>query len=474
MKKFLFAMLLLFVGHAHAVTSSRFYQVSGSGIASDHSASAAAACQNWIVKNGSATYTYVGITDIPPTFFNCNVKYTGSGQAVSIAGGSSTTTCPDGQDVVLPSATYPKCGVPPPPLCTAGATSTKTFFNGTGPLGSATSTSAPIPWPTSDGSCNVEYSTLEECRSRVNAAGTGQEFYCTFSGKQTGVATPPGTAPTPSTITPAPTDKPATSNVKDAGNGKSCPAGTTSLGIDSAGGMICGGSGTSPIIPPKTEVKTPPVTTNNPDGSTTKVETSTRSNSDGSTTTTTTTTVTGANGGTTVTQSTSTSQKPSGSGGGAGVNDSTDDKKDDFCIKNPTLNVCKNSQVTGECEETACQGDAIQCSILRQQRKEYCDNMKDTPQVLLGRDLLAGNDPLQSQIDAAKTGTTVDLASQSFDQSSFAPSACFASKAGSSHGHAIPIDFSAACNSAASIRFAVIALCSLAGFLIVARSISQG
>lgn len=102
---------VLCANHAYAATSSRFYQVSGSGIASEHSASAAAACQNWIVKNGSATYTYVGITDIPPTYFNCNVKYTSSGQAATIAGGSSTTTCPDGQDVILPSATYPKCGV---------------------------------------------------------------------------------------------------------------------------------------------------------------------------------------------------------------------------------------------------------------------------------------------------------------------------------------------------------------------------
>jgi hypothetical protein len=469
MKRILLLLLLALSAYAHADAPITKYETTLGGVKSYH-ASGAAACA--YVLTVVPTWTGLYFT---PSGWNGSGCYTNDtlGNQIFRISVAAKSVCSDN---TAPNTSLPlaqQCAAPPP-ICTSGTKSTFDAYTGSGGVDATFATvNARTSYPTTDGSCNVQVTGIERCYSQPSARG--QDFFCTFTSERDGNVTPtgePNNDPQPSLDRS--NDKPATTGPKSAGEGKACPAGTVSLGVDSTGGMICGGAGTSPTIPPKTEVKTPPVTTNNPDGSTTKVETSTRSNSDGSTTTTTTTTVTGANGGTTVTQSTSTSQKPASSGGGAGVNDSTDDKKDDFCIKNPTLNVCKNSQVTGECEETACQGDAIQCSILRQQRKEYCDNMKDTPQVLLGRDLLAGNDPLQSQIDAAKTGTTVDLASQSFDQSSFAPSACFASKAGSSHGHAIPIDFSAACNSAASIRFAVIALCSLAGFLIVGRSISQG
>lgn len=466
MKKIFFFVALLLSFSAHAATTNyTLYYLTGFG--ATYYTTAAAACAAGASKvTGQTNMPWVGSI----VNGNCNMKdslgNTRSNQSVL----TSTRTCTDPQ--VPDSAGV--CTTPPPPLCTSGTKSTFDAYTGSGPVGATkASVNARTTYPTNDGTCNVNVSGIEVCYSQPSVRG--QDFFCTFTSTRDGTAPPagqPNTDPQPSLDRS--NDKPATTGAQSAGAGKSCPAGTMSLGIDSTGGMICGGAGTSPNIPPKTEVKTPPVTTNNPDGSTTKVETSTRSNSDGSTTTTTTTTVTGANGGTTVTQSTSTSQKPAGSGGGAGVNDSTDDKKDDFCVKNPNLNVCKNSQVTGECDETACQGDAIQCAILRQQRKEYCDNMQDTPQVLLGRQLLSGADPMQSQIDAAKAGTTVDLATQTFDQAGFAPSACFSGKSGSFHGHAIPIDFSAACNSAATIRFAVIALCSLAGFLIVARSISQG
>jgi hypothetical protein len=115
--------------------------------------------------------------------------------------------------------------------------------------------------------------------------------------------------------------------------GRGCPKGTVSLGIDSTGGSICGGSGTSPATPTKTEVKQPTQTTSNPDGSTTKVDSITRTNSDGSSTTTTTTTTTGADGKVTKAESSVTSPKPAGAGGGGGKNDSSDDKKDDFCCQ---------------------------------------------------------------------------------------------------------------------------------------------
>lgn len=364
------------------------------------------------------------------------------------------------------------CGVPTP-VCNAGTVSRKFFSDGTGPIAATQPTSGGLPgFPTSDGNCQISNVELIDCFSEVNDDGKTRSFFCEFSGTQTGVATPAGSTPQPATPSEVKPDTPATTSPKSAGSGNSCPAGTVVLGTDSAGGMICGGSGSSPIVAGKTETVEPPTTVTEADGSSTKTEVRTRTNSDGSTTTTTTKTNTNSNGKVTV----STTQiTGAATGGGAGkTSPSTDAEKNELCTKHPELNVCKNSSVAGECENTTCEGDAIQCAILRQQRTEYCENKKDTPEILLGKQLLAGNDPLKATIKTAMDGTEVDMAGQTLDQSGFAPAACFGNKTASINGHSISVNFASACNAASSIRYAVIALCTLVAFLIVARSLTQG
>jgi len=303
----------------------------------------------------------------------------------------------------------------------------------------------------------------------------GQDFFCTFTSTRDGGVTPTGQPAEPQPSLDRTQDKPATTGSKSAGEGKSCPAGTMALGVDSTGGMICGGAGTSPTVPPKTEVKTPPVTTNNADGSTTKVETSTRSNSDGSTTTTTTTTVTGANGGTTVTQSTSTSQKPAASGGGGGKNDSSDDKKDDFCIKNPSLNVCKNSEVmAGSCSDgndsTSCTGDAIQCAILREQKRQYCELQKENDSATLGNQTIAGNDPKKGDLPTKDNAAQISM--QSLDQSGFlGGGSCFQDKTFTVQGITVTMPFSKVCPYLEWLRYVVMVIAALVSLKIVSKPV---
>jgi hypothetical protein len=49
-----------------------------------------------------------------------------------------------------------------------------------------------------------------------------------------------------------------------------------------------------------------------------------------------------------------------------------DSKENDFCKKNPDTPMCKNSAWGGSCGSFSCDGDAIQCSIAREQHERNC------------------------------------------------------------------------------------------------------
>jgi hypothetical protein len=274
--------------------------------------------------------------------------------------------------------------------------------------------------------------------------------------------------PTTSTTT-SPSDVPPFNPAQ----GQGCPKGTVSLGIDSTGGTICGGSGTSPSTPTQTEVKQPTATTTNADGSTTTTDATTHTNSDGSTTTTTTTTTTGTDGKKTTTVTQSTSQKPSSSGGGSGVQDKP---QTDFCAQHPELNACKNSSVTGlacaaAVDNTACEGDAIQCAMLRQQRKEYCENTAGNPQQALAQQVIAGNDPLKSSLPSKENAATVNM--QSFDQSAFlgGGATCFNDKQVNVMGQVIALPFSEVCDYLLPLRFVMMTIAALVSYRIIAKPV---
>lgn len=106
------------------------------------------------------------------------------------------------------------------------------------------------------------------------------------------------------------------------------------------------------------------ISTTNPDGSKTEVTTTTSVTCDNNSCTTTnnyTTTTTPAGGGTPTTQTKS---------------DSATESKDSYCAKNPTAAECKEnkSSFAGSCDAAfACEGDAVQCAMAKEQHKRNCE-----------------------------------------------------------------------------------------------------
>lgn len=445
---FVVAMMLSFSAHAATTNYTRYYV--GDGYQTPRYTTPEAACSGATPKSGTSNLPWTGTV----SGMTCVWKdSTGANRATNPVI-TVNVTCTDPQ---IPNS-LGVCSTPPPPQCTAGKTYEITVRAGY--------TDDDVGLPSNYGGCAISVDKVVNCYSEGKDATGKTPAYCKFEVTESGSAAPAGSQPAVSD-TQAPDAKPEKVPPFNPATGKGCPAGTVSLGIDSTGGSICGGSGTSPIEPTKTEIKTPPVTTTNPDGSTTKVESTTRTNSDGSTTTTTTTTVTGANGGTTVTQSTSTSQKPSG---GSGTNDSTDDKKDDFCVKNPNLNVCKNSQVSGSCDDVACTGDAIQCAIYRSQQKSYCELNKENPSSTLGNQVVGGNDPLKSTLPTKENATQINMAA--LDQAGFlGGGSCFQDKTFNVQGLTVTLPFSKVCPYLEWLRYVVMVIAALVSLKIVSKPV---
>lgn len=192
-----------------------------------------------------------------------------------------------------------------------------------------------------------------------------------------------------------------------------------------------------PTSPNKTETETTDKTTEtNPDGSSTTTETTT--NSDGLTTTTTTTT--SADG--TTSTSTSTSSGP------------PKNEISDYCLANPTAAVCAKSEASGggDCSNApTCQGDAIQCAILRQQWENRCSSKsiedalgKGSQQAealaQVGTDSMIGN-----PADLTSITETLDVSGQ-ISQQKFLAGGCIADETISlPYGQSLTIPFSSLC-----------------------------
>lgn len=138
------------------------------------------------------------------------------------------------------------------------------------------------------------------------------------------------------------------------------------------------------------------------------LRTSTTTNADGSKTITTTTTdVTGEGPGVTTTTSTTynsdgTVRGTSSSSGASSGENSGENPLTDFCKLNPNSPLCKSSSFGGSCGSFACEGDAVQCAMAREQHKRNCEMFDtDTPESTLGKLIAADNDPLKAQFPNA-------------------------------------------------------------------------
>lgn len=424
--------------------------------------------------NSPGTWSYTGSNFVSVTKYACNLVRNSSGEKTLFVYANASGTCDAGTTV------DPTTG-----LCSA-CPSPSFMFNG----------SCHAPCPSGQvhrpgGTQDCEVPGRDGCPAAMHNDSTGGYNQCVkdcTSGQdenKTGQCVPKKfCAPYEaldangfcrSNTSPTAPPKPPLNPPNDDGT---CPSGATNIGTDSAGTPICRGTGTPPSDKPST--RNPTTTTTNPDGSTTTTDSGSTTNSDGSKTTDSTTCTTASDGTKTCNTSISTGTKPDGTQGKSdGKGSGGGGAPGGLCDKNPELNLCKNSQVTGGCaagvDTTACTGDAIQCAILRQQKKEYCENTKPNPMTDLGTQIRAGNDPKQGDIDKAIAGTDVDLSDQQIDSSGFlGGGSCFANRSLSFAGRAVPIDFSVLCGGITPLRYAVLFCASIAAFLLVSKSIIQG
>lgn len=200
-----------------------------------------------------------------------------------------------------------------------------------------------------------------------------QSFRC--YGSYNGQTCTMASATTPPAPGPAPEGAPST-----------CPTGKC-LGTvnDIYTCLACGSPSTKPVVQDSTR-------TTNPDGTSTAVSKSTVINIDGSTTTTTTTTTYNSVGIATGTKTESSSgAPPMGSAVGGGSSGETTP----FCTENPTSAMCVTSSWSGSCAAFACDGDAIQCAIAKEQHARNCALIDATNvHTVLADNLIAGTDPV--------------------------------------------------------------------------------
>jgi hypothetical protein len=243
-------------------------------------------------------------------------------------------------------------------------------------------------------------------------------------------------------------------------NPVTCPAGQHSVS-NNGGVSYCAftRSDNSGTTTAKTE--SPTTTATNADGSTTTSTTTTVKNKDGSTSTTTTTTTTGTDGAKSVNAGTTTTKTPAGKDG---VPDAVGDNVTDLCKRNPNLNICQNSTVSGSNSTVTCTGDAIQCATLRLFSKVFDDT--PTANSTLGNQVMDGNDPAASTLPKANA-TTVNVSTSLNQNGWLGGGACFPNKIINVGGQSFEIPFDAVCPYLIPLRAFLMLITALVCFRIV-------
>lgn len=454
MKKYILFAALLLSGITTASATDYYWNTYNDNVTKWPSA--VTACQ---VPHAYYQYDHVVITPAGTTALCWGRATDWQGNVTSQTITSYDTVYRYGNGCTAPNVLNPDTGSCDAPACPSSGTSAGTSWITTGWSTGSSVTSPLAKKVIADGSWSGSLFTDGKCEIKV----TGNPITCTqgttpnaggyYAVSCQGTMQYTGGLATDGEVSPAnPTSAPT---VPSPGKDK-CPAGTVSGGIDNTGTPICIGNGTAPSTQDKTT--TPTATVTNPDGSTTATKTETRTNADGSNTTTTTTTTTKSDGSISTSTSSGTSATPSGVAG----KDDGDNKS--FCQQNPNLTICKNSLVSGECEQTACDGDAIQCAILRQQRKEYCDSLKPDSLSELGNAVLNGADPLQGSLPSPANAQVIDVGT-SLDASGWLGGGqCFQDKQISVQGHTVKLEFSKACDYLVALRYVIMVIGSLISF----------
>jgi len=315
----------------------------------------------------------------------------------------------------------------------------------------------------SDGECKVNLVDVVKCY-----LGTDNAQYCQYVGEKTGdPLAASDAAPAPMAVEAPPEVERTPAPPGSVGAGTACPKGTVAGGYSFDGKTVaCIGTGSAPSNPkpaPKTTTET--ATTTNADGSTTTTTTTKQTNADGSTTTTVDKVTTSPAGTVTKEQTKDTTPTP----GGAPGRETDPKEQESFCKQNPTLAVCRDSSVSGACEQTTCTGDAIQCATLQAARAMECKARQDEADVKgsalhqLGQAAATGNDPGKGTLPTPGNGEVIQVSALKADGwlggGSPLKDATF-----SIQGKSITIPFSKASEYLLALRYALMVVASLISF----------
>lgn len=294
-------------------------------------------------------------------------------------------------------------------------------------------------------------STTSSSTTTTGATGTtGTSSGSSTGGTTTSTGDPTGTGT--STTTGSTSSTSGTTTGTTSGSSTGTTTGTTSTGD---------GSGTS--------TGTTTTTTGGTSTTTTTGATTTGATTTGATTTTTGATTTSTSTGTTSNGSTSTGSMPTGNTTTTGNSDGSDPNS--FCKKNPTLNICQNSTVSGECAATTCTGDAITCAILQEQRKANCEAKERNSHSDLSTAILNGADPQAESLPSLEKANVIELNNTPNSPSPWLGSSCFADQSFELMNQTLVIRFSKLCDGLIAFRGLVMLIAGLASFKMVSRSV---
>lgn len=423
--------------------------------------SASAACQSAMAAAKAVDSLVAGVV-ADTTQMACLYKdAAGNGRMSYPLAKTTKAVCPDGSNPDTSKPLQDQCPEPCDPETPGPNTDITTGWK-TGP---DPNSAYAAEYPTShetvwcSGTCQISPVEVVDCFVEGNATAGYFREHCVYKTSQTG--TQCSAAQDPNADKSPPTAPPPEKN--------RCPLGTSQTGTDSAGIPIC--TGNPDKAPPTKDTTT--TTTSNPDGSTTTTKTETTTNSDGSNTTKTTTTTTATDGTSTSSENTTVGTKTDGT---TGKDDSSDQTKNEFCKQNPTLNICRNSQISGSCGSISCDGDAIQCAIAREVAQKRCfdqaasDALQASGQYALGNAVFGGDDPLAGALPTKENASQVSMGA--LDSGGFlGGGACFPDKTFTVNGKQITLSFTSACSVLIVFRYVIMIVALLVAFRILSGAI---
>lgn len=155
---------------------------------------------------------------------------------------------------------------------------------------------------------------------------------------------------------------------------------------------------------------------------------------------------------------------PGGTGSGAPV------EQEKFCAENPNSIICKTSSFSGTCDAVACDGDAVQCAMAREQAKRMCELIdKVTPLATIGIDATVAGDVPTGHPGALANVTSIGVPALSDTPIFGSSNACPSDVTLALRFGTVTIPFSSMCTSLGLLGMALKGIAYLTAAMIIFR-----